>query len=144
MLWPIQTRLPETLKQAEALDAAMAKRIDNVTFKCFPAMRYWRPFVRDVAKAAEAWGATDVILLPLYPQFSTTTTASSFAVWKRASKLPASTICCYPAGQALAQAHADAILETWRPHGGSNLPRSRRGWWGGQRPPATRRVAPVT
>jgi len=115
--------LPETLKQAEALDAAMAKRIDNVTFKCFPAMRYWRPFVRDVAKAAEAWGATDVILLPLYPQFSTTTTASSFAVWKRASKLPASTICCYPAGQALAQAHADAILETWRNAGEPPNPR---------------------
>jgi protoporphyrin/coproporphyrin ferrochelatase len=115
--------LPETLKQAEALDAAIAKRIDNVTFKCFLAMRYWKPFVKDAAKAAEAWGATDAILLPLYPQFSTTTTASSLAEWRRASKLPASTICCYPTGQAFAQAHADAIMETWRDAGSPPNPR---------------------
>jgi len=115
--------LPETLKQAEALDAGIAKRVDNVSFKCFPAMRYWKPFVKDAAKAAEAWGATDAILLPLYPQFSTTTTASSLHAWKRASKLPVSTICCYPAGQAFAQAHADAILETWRNAGSPPNPR---------------------
>ena len=115
--------LPETLKQAEALDAAIAKRIDNVTFKCFPAMRYWKPLVRDAARAAEAWGATDAILLPLYPQFSTTTTASSLRAWSRASKLPAATICCYPTSQALAQAHADAIMETWRNAGSPPKPR---------------------
>ena len=115
--------LPETLQQAEALDAAIAKRIDNVTFKCFPAMRYWKPFVKDAAKAAEAWGATDAILLPLYPQFSTTTTASSLRAWQQASRLPASTICCYPAGQLFAQAHADAIMETWRNAGEPPNPR---------------------
>ena len=57
--------LPETEKQAEALQNALAARVSNVSFKCFPAMRYWRPFVKDVAKAAEAWGATDAVLLPL-------------------------------------------------------------------------------
>src|SRR5690606_38569860 len=100
--------LPETMKQAEALEAAIAARVSNVTFKCFPAMRYWSPFTPDAAKAAEAWGATDAILLPLYPQFSTTTTASSLKAWRAASALPASTICCYPAGVQFAQAHADA------------------------------------
>ena len=44
--------LPETVKQADALEAAIAKRVTNVTFKCFPAMRYWTPFVEDAAKAA--------------------------------------------------------------------------------------------
>lgn len=115
--------LPETLKQAEALDAAIAKRVSNVTFKCFPAMRYWEPFTKDAAKAAEAWGATDAILLPLYPQFSTTTTASSLQAWRKASKLPASTICCYPAGAQFVQAHADAILQTWRAAGSPERPR---------------------
>jgi ferrochelatase len=115
--------LPETLQQAAAIDAAIAKRIDNVTFKCFPAMRYWKPFVKDAAKTAEAWGATDAILLPLYPQFSTTTTASSLRAWRQASKLPASTICCYPIGQKFAQAHADAIVETWRNAGEPPNPR---------------------
>lgn len=115
--------LPETMKQAEALEAAIAARVSNVTFKCFPAMRYWSPFIQDAAKAAEAWGATDAILLPLYPQFSTTTTASSLKAWRAASALPASTICCYPAGAQFAQAHADAILQTWRDAGSPERPR---------------------
>jgi ferrochelatase len=115
--------LAETLKQAEALEQATAARMGHVSFKCFPAMRYWRPFVNEAARAAEAWGATDAVLLPLYPQFSTTTTASSLAAWRRASDLPVSTICCYPASQALAQAHAEAIMETWRQAGSPPNPR---------------------
>jgi ferrochelatase len=62
-------------------------------------------------------------LLPLYPQFSTTTTASSLSAWRKASKLPASTICCYPAGAKFAQAHADAILKKWREAGVPGRPR---------------------
>jgi ferrochelatase len=115
--------LAETLRQAAALEAEIAARVSNVTFRCFPAMRYWKPFVKDAAKAAEAWGATDAILLPLYPQFSTTTTASSLAAWKRASNISASTICCYPAGQKFAQAHADSILTAWREAGSPPNPR---------------------
>lgn len=109
--------LPETVKQAEALAAELAKRQPQISFQCFPAMRYWRPFTADAARAAEAWGATDAILLPLYPQFSTTTTGSSLKAWARASELPAATICCYPAGAAFAQAHAEAILAAWRQAG---------------------------
>lgn len=115
--------LAETTKQAEALEAEVAKRVTNVTFKCFPAMRYWRPFTRDAAKAVEAWGATDVVLLPLYPQYSSTTTASSLAAWRRVSSLPASTICCYPAGSGFAEAHAQAILQVWRDAGEPPRPR---------------------
>jgi ferrochelatase len=115
--------LPETVRQADALEATIAKRVADVTFKCFPAMRYWRPFVKDAAKAAADWGATDAILLPLYPQYSTTTTASSIAAWKRASSLPYSGVCCYPAAPAFAQAHADTILETWRKAGEPARPR---------------------
>lgn len=115
--------LPETMKQAEALEAAIAKRVSDVTFKCFPAMRYWRPFVSDAAKAAKNWGATDAILLPLYPQFSSTTTASSLEAWRRSSELPCSTICCYPAGRSFSEAHADSIMETWRAAGSPARPR---------------------
>lgn len=115
--------LPETLKQAHALETEMAKRVSNVTFKCFPAMRYWKPFVKQAAKAAKDWGATDAILLPLYPQFSTTTTASSLKAWRAVSNLPCSTICCYPAGGAFARTHAEAILQTWRVAGSPPNPR---------------------
>lgn len=115
--------LPETQQQADALEAAIAKRVANVTFKCFLAMRYWKPFVKDAAKAAESWGATDAILLPLYPQYSSTTSASSLAAWKRASALPCSTICCYPAEGSFVQAHADAIMTAWRAGGSPAKPR---------------------
>ncbi len=115
--------LPETQKQAAALEEAMGRRVSNVTFKCFPAMRYWRPFVKDAAKAAEDWGATDAILLPLYPQYSSTTTGSSLDAWKRVSTLPAATLCCYPTAPAFAQAHADAILQAWRDGGSPAHPR---------------------
>lgn len=115
--------LPETEKQARALEAALSARVSNVTFKCFPAMRYWRPFVKDAARAAEAWHATDAILLPLYPQFSTATTASSLKAWAGASTLPAATICCYPAGQSFADAHAAAIMDAWRSGGSPPNPR---------------------
>lgn len=115
--------LPETEKQAAALEQEISRRVGNVTFKCFPAMRYWRPFVKDAARAAETWGATDAILLPLYPQYSTTTTASSLQAWSKHSKLPATTVCCYPAEQKFAQAHADAILSAWREAGAPAKPR---------------------
>jgi protoporphyrin/coproporphyrin ferrochelatase len=115
--------LPETQKQADALEVAIAKRVSNVTFKCFPAMRYWRPFVKDAAKAVEKWGATDAILLPLYPQYSSTTTASSLHEWRKASSLPSSTLCCFPAGTRFAEAHAEAILEAWRKGGSPPNPR---------------------
>lgn len=115
--------LPETQKQATALEEAIANRVSNVTFRCFPAMRYWRPFVNDAARAAEDWHATDAILLPLYPQYSTTTTASSLKEWKRVTTLPSSTICCYPAGAKFAEAHAETILQTWRKAGAPPNPR---------------------
>jgi protoporphyrin/coproporphyrin ferrochelatase len=115
--------LTETQKQADAIETAIAARVSNVTFKCFPAMRYWRPFVQDAARAAEEWHATDAILLPLYPQFSTTTTASSLKAWRQATTLPSATICCYPAGAAFAEAHAETILATWRKAGSPPNPR---------------------
>jgi len=115
--------VPETIKQAEALEAAIAKRIPNVTFKCFPAMRYWKPWVIEAAEQALDWHATDAILLPLYPQFSTTTTASSVKAFNDICDLPASTICCYPAGGAFAEAHADRIMTAWRNAGSPANPR---------------------
>lgn len=115
--------LRETQKQCDALEQAISKKITNITFRCFPAMRYWRPFVKQAAKAAAEWGATDAVLLPLYPQFSSATTASSLAAWRRASSLPSSAMCCYPAGRAFAEAHAEAVLAAWRQGGEPARPR---------------------
>jgi protoporphyrin/coproporphyrin ferrochelatase len=91
--------LPETQAQAAALDGLLTKR--GIETKSFIAMRCWHPFSDETAAAVKAWGADRIVLLPLYPQFSTTTTGSSFTDWARAAKkadlsLPTSRICCYP------------------------------------------------
>lgn len=115
--------VPETLKQAAALEAALTQRNLGIEGKLFLAMRYWAPRASEAGAAAKAWGATEAILLPLYPQFSSTTTASSLAEWKKHSDLPATAICCYPRGSSFAQAHADLILQTWNEAGAPPNPR---------------------
>lgn len=89
----------ETQLQADALEAAL--RAKNHDARCFIAMRYWKPFAEDAARAAKAWDPDRVVLLPLYPQFSTTTTASSESDWNDAAgraglRAPTTRICCYP------------------------------------------------
>lgn len=115
--------VPETMKQAVALEAALAARKLGVETKTFLAMRYWTPRAAEAARQAEEWGATDAILLPLYPQFSSTTTASSLKEWIKLSEIPATAICCYPSMPAFAQAHADAIIQTWNEAGAPEKPR---------------------
>ena len=63
--------VPLTEAQGRALEAALGGEADA---RCFLAMRYWRPFAVEAAQAVKAWGPDEVILLPLYPQYSTTTT----------------------------------------------------------------------
>ncbi len=113
----------ETTKQADALDAVLSARALGVETKSFLAMRYWSPYCTDAARAARDWGASEAVLLPLYPQFSTTTTASSLKAWRKASALPASTLCCYPGARGFVQAHAEAILNAWRDAGSPPAPR---------------------
>jgi ferrochelatase len=103
--------LPETRKQAGALDAELARR--GLAAKSFIAMRYWKPYAADVVREVKAWGADRVILLPLYPQFSSTTTASSLKSWKDAGGPGGVTICCYPDEDGFIAAHARKLVETW-------------------------------
>ena len=94
--------LPNTEAQAEALSAALNRASGGAPeWRCFIAMRYWHPFSRETAAAVTAWNPDLVILLPLYPQFSTTTSASSAAEWRRVAgevglAAPTRTVCCYP------------------------------------------------
>jgi ferrochelatase len=89
----------ETRAQADALQAALSG--DGIEAKAFVAMRYWHPFSDGAARAVKAFNPDKIVLLPLYPQFSTTTTASSLKDWARAVKKggldkPTSRVCCYP------------------------------------------------
>ena len=117
--------LPETVAQADALQAALdaiGRAGDEV--RCFVAMRYWKPFTEATARAVAAYAPDEVVLLPLYPQYSTTTTGSSLAAWMRAYKGPGKvrTVCCYPTLDGLVQAHADNIVRTWEAAGSPEGP----------------------
>jgi len=102
-----------TLEQASALETALSGDMDA---RCFVAMRYWHPFSLATAQAVKAWDPDEVVLIPLYPQYSTTTTGSSLSAWREAAaqaKLvkPVSTLCCYHSDPGYARATA-AIVRT--------------------------------
>ena len=89
--------LERSLNAAEMTDDSA----DSLQFRCFVAMRYWHPFIREAAAEISKYSPDKVILVPLYPQFSTTTTKSSFTEWKKrayAAKIraPVAALGCYP------------------------------------------------
>jgi ferrochelatase len=102
----------ETQKQARALEEALT----GMEAKAFIAMRCWHPFSDGAAQAVKAFAPDCIVPLPLYPQYSTTTTASSFKDWDRAAKKaglasPTSRICCYPDEEGFVAAMAERIRE---------------------------------
>ncbi len=116
--------LPETQRQTDALERAVRARLDpGIEVRTFIAMRYWKPFTEDAAAAAREWGATEALLVPLYPQFSATTTGSSVKAWKQAWQGPTRVLCCYPTIKGFARAHAEAIMSAWREGGSPAAPR---------------------
>ena len=111
--------LPETQKQAAALEAALREAMPGDTARCFIAMRYWRPVVEEAARAVEAFVPDEIVLLPLYPQVSTTTTASSLAAWNGAYRGPGRTraVCCYPVDEGFVDGYARLIQRAWEDAG---------------------------
>lgn len=100
--------LEETLKQASALEATLTGQASDRTFKVVIAMRYWMPRSDEAAATLVDWGAEEIVLLPLYPQFSTTSTLSSLRDWERAAKnwrvtASARATCCWPMEAGLIQ-----------------------------------------
>jgi protoporphyrin/coproporphyrin ferrochelatase len=67
--------------QARALEARLAAH--GLEARCFVAMRYWHPFTAEAIAQVRASACDEVILLPLYPQYSRTTTGSSLNEWRR-------------------------------------------------------------
>lgn len=111
--------LPETTAQAAVLQAALAEALPGHEAQVFIAMRYWSPDTAAAAAAVQAFAPDEIVLLPLYPQFSSTTTASSLKAWNAAYRGPGRTraICCYPHLDGLVEAHAARILQAWRQAG---------------------------
>ncbi len=71
----------QTLKQAEKLQILLGER-----YKVVVAMRYWHPFTQEALEKLKKEDIEKIILLPLYPQYSKTTTGSSFNEFYRQLK----------------------------------------------------------
>jgi ferrochelatase len=103
--------LDQTWDQARALQQALG---DNA--RVFVCMRYWHPMADETAAQVKDYDPDRVMLLPLYPQYSTTTTASSFEAWRQAAVAagldrPTRSVCCYPSEPGLIAAHARLIAK---------------------------------
>src|SRR5215467_13839787 len=70
-----------TERQALALEARLTR--DGIDARCVVAMRYWHPFTAEAVTQLEIAQVDQVVLLPLYPQYSSTTTGSSLNEWRR-------------------------------------------------------------
>lgn len=105
--------LPETLKQAAALEAVLAGRLPGDTIRAFIAMRYWAPLTEAAAAEVAAFAPDEIVLLPLYPQFSTTTTESSLKRWAEtySGSGVSRTVCCYPRAPGWIEVQAAAVRD---------------------------------
>ena len=103
--------LPETRKQAQALETVLAAFLPGDQVRTFIAMRYWNPLTEQVAAEVAAFAPDEVVLVPLYPQFSTTTTESSLKAWNAAYAGPGRTraVCCYPQAPGWIEAQVEGI-----------------------------------
>ncbi len=89
------------------------------------AMRYGQPMLAEKLNAFKAQHVNEIVILPLYPQYSSTTTASVYDAvndiirkWRHIPGLHF--ISDYHEHEAYIQAVADSITDYWRKHGRSN------------------------
>jgi ferrochelatase len=103
--------LQETRAQAAALQALLDQDPSDTEAKVFVAMRYWRPFTDEAAAAVKAFSPDEVVILPLYPQFSSATTGSSLKAWAASYDGPGRVraVCCWFELEGLVAAHVARI-----------------------------------
>jgi protoporphyrin/coproporphyrin ferrochelatase len=105
-----------TKEQSSALEIKLNQIKIKDEYKCFVVMRCWNPRAKDVIKEVQLFDPEEVILMPLYPQYSAATSGSSIKEWKDVCKknnynIKTSTICCYPTDQNFINAHTKEIIK---------------------------------
>ncbi len=105
--------LEQTKAQAKALENKLNEDNDK-EYSCFISMRYWHPRSVETAKKVKEFNPDHIVLLPLYPHYSITTTGSSLIDWVKSSKkinldAPYSVIKDYPVTAGYIDAHIDLI-----------------------------------
>ncbi len=103
-----------TQKQAQSLENSLVKKGD---YKCFVVMRCWHPRAREVINKVKEYDPQEIILLPLYPQYSASTSGSSINEWNDLCKkenylIKTKTICCYPTQENFIMSHVNLIKKT--------------------------------
>ena len=103
-----------TQDQAKSLENSLKEKGN---YKCFIIMRCWHPRAVNVIKNIKEYNPDEVILLPLYPQYSASTSGSSIQEWKDLCKkenykVKTKTICCYPTENKFVESHANLIKKT--------------------------------
>jgi len=103
-----------TQDQAKSLEINLSKKGD---YKCFVVMRCWYPRASDVIKKVREYNPEEIILLPLYPQYSASTSGSSINEWgdlckKENYHVKTKTICCYPTENNFIASHISLIKKT--------------------------------
>ena len=105
-----------TKDQANALELKLNGEQKIDTYKCFIVMRCWHPRAIKVINDVQNYSPEEVILMPLYPQYSAATSGSSIKEWKDVCKkndykVKTSTICCYPTDQNFINAHTKQLIK---------------------------------
>ena len=105
-----------TEEQASALESKLRKEDSSSEYKCFIVMRCWHPRAENVVKEVKNYNPEEIILMPLYPQYSAATSGSSIKEWNDICKknnfnVKTSTICCYPTDENFIQAHKELIMK---------------------------------
>ncbi len=103
-----------TQEQAAILEKSLSIK---GSYKCFVVMRCWHPRATDVIKKVKEYNPEEIILLPLYPQFSAATSGSSINEWNDLCKkenfnVKTKIICCYPTESNFVKSHANLINKT--------------------------------
>ena len=105
-----------TREQSDALEIKLNQTKEEDEYKCFIIMRCWNPRAKDVIKDVQLYGPDEVVLMPLYPQYSAATSGSSIKELRDVCKknnynVKTSTICCYPTDQNFINAHTKEIIK---------------------------------
>ena len=105
-----------TKEQADALEFRLNKEGKPSNYKCFIVMRCWHPRAENVVKEVIEYSPEEIILMPLYPQYSAATSGSSIKEWKDICvknnlKVKTSTICCYPSDENFEEEKNNEIIK---------------------------------
>ena len=108
--------LKTTQDQANSLEKSLNTKQKDSNYRVFITMRCWHPRASETVKLVKDFNPAEIILLPLYPQYSAATSGSSLSEWEEIAdkndlKINTKTICCYPQDTKFIKAHSNLIKD---------------------------------